>query len=143
MAISKAFPSSLAATQALAAKGMDAYTQRLKIATQNMANAQSTATSPGGKPYQRQVITFKEEMDKKIGQKTVKANKPVKDKSDFRAEYKPGHPAADENGYVLMPNVDPMVEMMDVMEAKQGHKRLANAYKMATTMRHMTLKMMS
>ncbi|MCP4924045.1 MAG: flagellar basal body rod protein FlgC [bacterium] len=134
--------SPLASAQALAANGMDAYTKRLETATRNMANAQSTATTPGGKPYQRQVVTFKEKMDRDLGQKTVKANKPVKDKSAFRAEYKPGHPAADENGYVLMPNADPMVEMMDVMESRNGHKRLANAYKMATTMRHTELKLM-
>jgi flagellar basal-body rod protein FlgC len=135
--------SPLSTAQAIAANGMDAYTQRLKIATQNMANAQSTAKTPDGKPYQREVVTFKEKMDRNLGQKTVKANKPVKDKSAFRAEYKPGHPAADENGYVLMPNVDPMVEMMDVMESRNGHKRLASAYKMATTMKHTELKMMS
>ncbi|XP_022778311.1 uncharacterized protein LOC111319843 [Stylophora pistillata] len=135
--------SPLSTSQALASNGMDAYTQRLKIATQNMANAQSTAKTPDGKSYQREVVTFKEKMDRNLGQKTVKANKPVKDKSAFRTEYKPGHPAADENGYVLMPNVDPMVEMMDVMEARNGHKRLASAYKMATTMKHTELKMMS
>ena len=101
--------------------GMRAQSQRLKVISENLANSESLSTRPGGKPYQRQVVTFREYLDRDTGAKMVKVDKVTKDNSQFEKRYMPGNPAADADGYVLMPNVNPLVEMMDMKEAQRSY----------------------
>ena len=101
---------------------MRAQRERLKVISENIANAQSTAETPGGKPYQRQIVTFKDEYDKANGAYIVKTNGIRKDTTDFVKKYDPSHPAADAQGYVLMPNVNPLVEMMDMSDANRAYQ---------------------
>jgi len=101
--------------------GMRAQSQRLKVISENLANSESLSTRPGGNPYQRQVVTFKEYLDRDTGAKMVKVDKVTKDNSQFEKRYMPGNPSADADGYVLMPNVNPLVEMMDMKEAQRSY----------------------
>ena len=101
--------------------GMRAQTERMKIVAENIANAGTTPSSPNEKPYQRQVVTFKSEFDKALGMQKVKIAGVARDKSDFNKKYDPGHPAADPQGYVLTPNVNPIMESMDMRDAQRSY----------------------
>ncbi len=105
----------------VAAAGMQVQAQRLKVIAQNMANADSVSTEPGGEPYRRQVVSFENYVDKETGAETVRVDKIVRDNSPFEKKYAPNHPGADAQGYVLMPNVNPLVEMMDMKEAQRAY----------------------
>ena len=106
----------------LAASGLRAQSARMRIIAENVANASSAATEPGGTPYQRKVPVFKAELDRALGLERVEMTKAVKDRSDFQMRYEPGHPAADENGYVQYPNVSSLVEMMDLRAAQRAYE---------------------
>jgi len=122
---------------AISGSGLKAQNQRMKIIAENIANAGTTPASPGQKPYQRQVITFKNEFDKVLGAYKVKVSGVGTDNTDFIKKYDPSHPAADAQGYVLTPNVNPLVETMDMSEASRSYQ--ANLDTMATS-RTMVLK---
>ncbi len=106
----------------IAAAGMRAQAERWRVIAENLANASSTATRPGEDPYRRRIPVFKAELDRATGVDTVKVSSVVKDMSDFREQYMPGHPAADARGYVKMPNVSSLVEMMDMREAQRSYE---------------------
>lgn len=106
----------------IAVSGMKAQAQRLRIISENMANAESVATTKGGEPYRRQVVTFKQYVDKETGADMVKVDKVIKDQSEFIKKYDPSNPVADEQGYVSMPNVNPLIEMMDMKEAQRSYE---------------------
>jgi flagellar basal-body rod protein FlgC len=110
-----------ATSMAVAASGLRAQSQRMKIIAENIANANSTAKTPGGTPYRRQVATMKSEFDRHIDATMVQSGRPVADMSDFRTQYDPGNPAADTKGYVKLPNVNELVEIMDMREAQQSY----------------------
>lgn len=101
--------------------GMQTQSMRLRVIAENLANAQSTAQTPGGDPYRRKVVSFKSELDRAAGVEKVAVDRVERDASDFERRYDPGHPAADKDGYVLMPNVNSMVEMMDMREAQRSY----------------------
>lgn len=105
----------------IAVSGMKAQSERLRIISENMANADSIGIRPGEDPYRRQVVTFKDYVDKETGANMVKVNKVVKDESPFEKKYEPNHPAADAQGYVSLPNVNPLIEMMDMKEAQRSY----------------------
>ena len=105
----------------IAVSGMKAQAQRLRVISENMANADSISTTPGGEPYRRQVVTFKDYVDAETGAQMVKVNKVVPDESQFPKKYDPNHPAADAQGYVALPNVNPLIEMMDMKEAQRSY----------------------
>lgn len=108
---------------AISAMGMRAQGTRIRVVTENVANAGTTGTEPGADPYQRQTITFSNELDKKLGVKTVRVDEiGVDTKSDFKMKYMPDHPAANDEGYVKMPNVNMMIEMMDIREAQRSYE---------------------
>ena len=109
-------------SMAEAAKGMKAQGVRMRVISENMANAETAGTEKGGDPYQRKIVTFKNVLDKTNNQKEVEVDKVVSDKSDFVMKYDPSHPAADANGYVKMPNVNPLIEMMDMREAQRSYE---------------------
>ena len=105
----------------IAVSGMKAPSERLRIISENMANADSIGIRPGEDPYRRQVVTFKDYIDKETGAKMVKVDKVVPDESQFPLKYDPNHPAANAEGYVAMPNVNPLIEMMDLKEAQRSY----------------------
>jgi len=112
----------LFSTSEIASSGLKAENQRIKIIAENIANANNTPSAPGQKPYQRQVITFKSEFDKALGAYKVKAGNVRNDTADFIKKYDPSNPAADATGYVLQPNVNPLIEMMDMSDAQHAYQ---------------------
>jgi len=110
------------ASMAVAASGLRAQTDRMKIIAENIANANSTAPTASGDPYRRQVATQKSEFDRTLNATVVESGNPVQDMSDFRMQYDPGNPAADAKGNVKMPNVNSLVEIMDMREAQRSYE---------------------
>lgn len=109
-------------SMSIAASGMRAQSQRVRVVAENLANANSLALVPGGDPYRRQVVTFRNELDRNLGATVVKVNRVLRDPSDFGTRYDPAHPAADDDGYVKTPNVNTLVEMMDIREAQRSYE---------------------
>ena len=109
-------------SMAVMASGMRAQSERMKIIAENIANANSTATTQGGDPYRRKIATVNSDFDRELGANLVKAGKPITDNSDFRTRYDPGNPLADAKGYVKLPNVDALVEIMDMREAQRSYE---------------------
>ena len=106
----------------IAAAGMRVQGVRLKVISENIANADSLSPVPGGDPYRRKVVTFENALDRTLGTELVKVHKIDVDSAEFRKTYNPGHPAADKSGYVRMPNVNALVEMMDMREAQRSYQ---------------------
>ncbi len=109
----------------IAASGLRAQAGRMRIISENIANADSTG-SPGADPYRRKVPTFTSEFDRALDAQTVTLGKVRTDSSEFRLKYEPGHPAADSNGNVKYPNVNPLVEMTDMREAQRSYEANIN-----------------
>ena len=105
----------------IAVSGMKAQAERLRVISENMANADSVGIRPGEDPYRRQVVTFKNYVDEATGAQLVKVDKVLPDRSPFQMKSMPDHPAANAEGYVAMPNVNPLVEMMDMKEAQRSY----------------------
>lgn len=118
----------------VAASGMRVQAERLKVIAQNMANADSVSTTPGGEPYRRQVVSFQNYIDQETGAQMVRVDKVVKDDSPFEKKYAPNHPAADTQGYISLPNVNPLIEMMDMKEAQRAYDANLNMVKTAREM---------
>lgn len=115
--------SELFGAMTISAFGMKAQSQRVRVIAENMANSGTTGTTPGEAPYSRQIMTFKNEMDRQRGMELVKVDKIGNDtKRPFPIRYMPEHPAADERGYVKMPNVDSIIETMDMREAQRSYE---------------------
>lgn len=107
----------------ISSMGMRAQGARIRVITENIANADTTGDAPGADPYARQTITFKNHMDKKLGVKMVEVDDIGTDrKTPFRVEYNPDHPAADESGYVKRPNVNMLLELTDAREAQRSYQ---------------------
>ena len=106
----------------VAAAGMRAQSDRMKIIAENIANANSTSTVAGGDPYRRQIATVKSEFDRTLNATVVDVGKPIQDMSPFRMQYDPGNPAADKQGYIKLPNVNTLVEIMDMREAQRSYE---------------------
>jgi len=126
----------------VASSGLSAQSQRLRVVSENLANAQSTGDTPGADPYRRKTITFAAELDKVSGGSTVSVLKVNRDPTDFPLEYLPGHEAADANGYVKMPNVNPLIEMADVSEANRSYQANLQVIKQARNLISMTINLM-
>ena len=125
----------------ISAAGLGAQSARLKVISQNIANADSVGTRAGAEPYRRQTITFKEALDKETGMQMVQPNKPGKDQSDFNTRYEPTNPEADAKGNVLYPNINPMVEMVDMREARRGYEANLNVIEASKSMFSDTLNL--
>jgi flagellar basal-body rod protein FlgC len=118
----------------IASSGMSVQSDRLKIISQNIANADNTAATPGGDPYRRKVISFHNLLDRELGVERVAVRKLGEDKSDFTMKYDPNHPAADDAGYIKLPNVDVMIEMGDLREAQRSYEANVNVVEVTKTM---------
>jgi flagellar basal-body rod protein FlgC len=105
----------------ISASGMDAQTTRLRVIAENIANQDTTGTSPGADPYRRKTVTFESTLDKAAGGDTVKVKNVGTDQGDLPQRYDPGNPAADAQGYVKLPNVNSFIEVMDMREAERTY----------------------
>lgn len=111
----------LSTTLDLSAKGMSAQTTRLRVIAENLANSSTTGSAPGSDPYRRKTVVFANAMDRALGATTVSVKQVTPDMSAFPQRYEPANPAADANGYVKTPNVNPFVEIMDMKEAQRSY----------------------
>ncbi len=118
----------------ISSAGMRVQGSRLKVISQNIANADSLAQDPNGKPYRRQTITFKNELDRAIGLDTVRVRNVKPDMSDFGKRFEPNHPAADADGYVLTPNVNTLTELTDMREAQRSYEANLSIIKSSRSM---------
>jgi len=130
-----------AAAMAVAASALRAQQARMRVISENIANANSTSGVKGGDPYRRQVPIFQPQ---KLGGDVdgVRMSRVEKDKSDFKTEYEPGHPAADAKGYVKMPNVDPLIEALDMRSAQRAYEANLNVIETARSMQQRTLDLL-
>ena len=110
------------ASMAVAAAGMRAQSDRMKTIAENIANANSTSPVAGGEPYRRKIPTMTSEFDRELNATVVHSSQPIADMSDFRMEYDPGNPLADKQGYVKLPNVNSLIEIMDMREAQRAYE---------------------
>ena len=110
----------------IAVSGMRAQGFRLKIVAQNIANASATADKTGGDPYRRKIVTFANVLDRELNAKLVEIKKVKEDTSQFNLVYDPNHPSANKDGFVEMPNVNSLVEMMDMREAQRSYEANLN-----------------
>jgi flagellar basal-body rod protein FlgC len=113
-------------TMSIAASGLRAQAGRMRVISENIANADSTPSTPGADPYRRKIPTFTSEFDRALDARTVELGKVQTDKSEFRLKYEPGHPAADSNGNVKYPNVNALVEMTDMRDAQRSYEANIN-----------------
>lgn len=133
---------SLQASLAIAGSGLEAQSARMRIVSENLANASSTGRAPGADPYQRKTVTFDAEMDRAAGAQLVKLKEIGVDRTPFRVEYDPGHPAADKTGYVKLPNVNMMIEMADMREVNRSYEANLQVVKQARSMLGMTIDLL-
>jgi flagellar basal-body rod protein FlgC len=132
----------LNASMMLAASGMRAQSSRMRVIAENIANANSTSPVPNGDPYRRKVATITAKFDDHLGATMVEASKPQNDMTDFRQQYDPGNPAADKQGYVKLPNVNPLIEVMDMREAQQSYEADLNVMDATKTMLSRTVDLL-
>ena len=113
-------------TLAIAASGLRAQSGRMRVISENIANADSVPSSPGADPYRRKIPTFESEFDRALDVNLVELGKIQTDTTPFRLKYEPGHPAADANGNVKYPNVNALLEMTDMREAQRSYEANIN-----------------
>ena len=123
----------------IAASGLKAQSGRMRIIAENLANANSTSRTPGGDPYRRKMVTFENVYNRELGAYTVQTGRITLDKTDFTRRHEPGHPAADEKGYVKTPNVNTLVEMMDMRQAQRSYEANLNVVRSSRGMAIRTL----
>ena len=135
-------PDPLQTALRIAASGLQAQSMRLRIVSENIANAQSTGPTPGANPYARQTVSFESEMDRTLGANLVEVKSIGVDSTPFKLERDPGNPAADENGMVKMPNVDLLVELADMREANRSYEANLQVAKQSADMLNVTVALM-
>ncbi len=126
-------------TLRVSAAGMKAQGTRLRVISENIANADSLPTEPGRLPYRRKTVQFKDVLDRSIGLDTVRVKSISPDRSDFQKRFDPAHPAADADGYVLAPNVNTLIEMMDMREAQRSYDANLNMIRASKAMLQSTI----
>jgi flagellar basal-body rod protein FlgC len=126
----------------IAASGLTAQSARMRLIAENLANVNSTASTPSGAPYTRQIATFKSMLDRALGVSLVESGKPVKDNTEYGKRFEPGHPAADKDGYVKVPNVNSLIEMMDMQDAQRTYEAGLNVIGSARQMMARTLDLL-
>jgi len=111
----------------ISAAGMKAQSVRMRIISENLANADSLASTPDAEPYRRKVVSFGTELNRELGIEEVTIDRVQFDKSEFGKRYQPGHPGADAEGYVRTPNVNSLMEVMDIKQAQRSYEANLNA----------------
>jgi flagellar basal-body rod protein FlgC len=123
----------------IAATGMHAQSARMRVIAENIANADSAGTSPGDEPYRRRIPTFQASFDQQVGGRVVEIGRLAYDMTDFSTRFEPGHPAANEAGYVQYPNVNPLIEAVDMREAQRSYEANLNIVTVSRQMLGRTL----
>ena len=126
---------------AIAASALKAQQQRMRVIAENIANADSTAKDASGDPYRRKAVVF-EPSDVTGGGQGVRVSEVRPDQTPFKQDYEPGNPAADKNGYVKLPNVEPLVEALDMKEAQRAYEANLNVIEAARSMQQRTLDLL-
>jgi len=126
----------------ISASGMKAQGTRLRVISENVANAGSTALTPDGEPYRRKLVSFGAELDRQLGVDLVRVRRIGRDPSDFGQRYQPGHPAADGSGYVKTSNVNTLVEMADMREAQRSYEANLKVLQSSRTMLQRTIDLL-
>ncbi len=126
--------SDLMSAMGAAATGLRAQTVRIRISAENLANADATATTPGGDPYKRKAPVFRTYYDREVGADTVRVTGSREDTSPFQLKYDPSHPGADANGYVKLSNVSSLIEMADLREAQRAYEANLNVIESSRAM---------
>jgi flagellar basal-body rod protein FlgC len=121
-------------TQSIAVSALRAQQSRMRIIAENIANANSTSKTAGGDPYRRQAPVFRATPVAKGGGMGVKMERAVPDRAPFNSTFDPGNPSADATGYVKTPNVDPLVEAMDMRDAQRAYEANLNVIEAARSM---------
>ena len=127
---------------AISARGMDAQGTRLRVIAENLANADTTGSTPGADAYRRKTITFQDRMDSALGEPTVRVKGIDRDQSDLPLKYDPSHPAANAQGYVKTPNVNSFTELMDMREAERSYSANLNVMQVTRGMLNRTIEML-
>jgi flagellar basal-body rod protein FlgC len=113
---------------------MSAQATRIRTVAENIGNAGSTANTPGGDPYRRKVVTFRNVLDRETGNNLVHVGTIARDASPFETKYQPGHPAADAAGYIRVSNVNPFIELNDLREAQRSYQANVDVIDVSKTM---------
>jgi flagellar basal-body rod protein FlgC len=133
---------SLQASLRVAGSGLAAQSARLRVVSENLANAESTGTTPGADPYRRKTITFENELDRVSGMNLVQVKDVGTDQTPFSVERDPGNPAADQDGNVKMPNVNLIAEMSDMREANRSYEADLQVIKQSRDLISMTIDLL-
>ena len=129
-------------TLSISAAGMQSQSDRLRIIAENIANQDTVGSTPGSDPYRRKTISFENALDKINGVSTVRVKKVNQDMSDFETRYDPTNPAADKHGYVKMPNVNTMLEVVDSHEAERSYEANLNTFQTTRSMTTRTIDLL-
>lgn len=125
-----------------AASGLQSQSTRLRIVSENLANADSTGNAPGADPYRRKMVTFEQSLDEVTGASLVSVERIVRDMQPFAKDFQPDHPAADSSGYVKRPNVNLMIEMADMREATRSYEANLQMIRQAREMTSMMVDLL-
>ena len=126
----------------ISASGLRAQSLRMRVIAENLANADSVGQTPGGDPYRRKVVTFEPDLGGQDASQGVRVRDVIADRSAFQRVYQPGHPAADEQGYVKMPNVNGLIETADMRAAQRSYEANVNAIEAARSMTMRTIDLL-
>ena len=126
----------------ISAAGMKAQSVRMRVIAENLANAGSVSSVPGVDPYRRKVVTFSNTLDNALGLTRLKVDKVSFDQSDFGLRFDPGHPGADENGYIKTPNVNGLIEAMDMKQSQRSYEANLNSIEVSKNMMMRTLDLL-
>jgi flagellar basal-body rod protein FlgC len=126
----------------IAASGLRAQMGRMRIISENIANVDSVAETPGGDPYRRKIVTFSSELDRSLGANVVQLGPVQTDNSDFLVRHEPGNPAADASGNVKYPNVNALIEMTDLRDAQRSYEANLNVITATRRMLKLTIDML-
>ncbi len=123
----------------IAAGGLHAQSARMRVIAENLANADSAAKTPDEEPYRRRIPTFSAVFDREMDAYNVKVGRMILDQSEFDKRYEPGHPAANEAGFVNYPNVSSLIELADMREAQRTYEANLNVVRSSRSMFGQTL----
>jgi flagellar basal-body rod protein FlgC len=126
----------------VAVSGLKAQSGRMRVISENIANADSVPTSPTAEPYRRKVPTFERKFDRDLNAEVVKLGRIARDQSQFKTRLEPGHPAADRNGNVKLPNINSTIESMDLREAQRSYEANLNVVTSTRRMIQRTLELL-
>ena len=132
----------LSSSMQISAAGLKAQGERLRVISENIANAGSTALSPDDDPYRRKLVAFGSVLDRELGAELIEVREIGRDPTEFGLRYQPGHPAADPSGYVKISNVNTLVEMTDMREAQRSYEANLKVMQTARTMLERTIDLL-